>query len=274
MNTAKQKISDLLALADIKINGSQPWDLIVHNENFYQRVLAQGALGLGESYMDGWWDCQQLDVMITKIIQANIHKKIFSWNLFGDFLLAKIRNSQNRKRAYQVAQEHYDLGNELYQAMLDSEMSYSCAYWQQAANLDQAQSAKLALCCDKLQLKPGARVLDIGCGWGAFARYAASKYHVQVDGITVSQEQVKYNQERNKGLSIDIKLQDYRLLTKEYDAIISIGMFEHVGYKNYQEFMQIVYRCLREGGLFLLHTIGGNTSVYSNDSWTGKYIFP
>ena len=158
--------------------------------------------------------------------------------------------------------------------MLDKHMIYSCAYWQNAATLDDAQEQKLDLICKKLYLKPGMTLLDIGCGWGGLARYAAQHYGVVVTGITISQEQARYAQERNGGLPITILLKDYRDLTDTFDRVVSVGMFEHVGSKNYTEFMQVVDRCLADDGLFLLHTIGGNSSTESCDPWMNKYIFP
>jgi cyclopropane-fatty-acyl-phospholipid synthase len=158
--------------------------------------------------------------------------------------------------------------------MLDKRMNYSCAYWHKAMTLEDAQEAKLELICRKMGLKPGMSVLDIGCGWGGFAKYAAEKFDVKVTGVTVSQEQVEYARKDCRGLDVDIKLQDYRELNDEFERIISIGMFEHVGSKNFKTFMKVVHRCLVTNGLFLLHTIAGNSSVNSTDQWINKYIFP
>jgi cyclopropane-fatty-acyl-phospholipid synthase len=173
-----------------------------------------------------------------------------------------------------IGKRHYDTGNRLFEIMLDARMNYSCGYWETAAALDEAQEAKLDLICKKLLLKPGMTVLDIGCGWGGFAQWAAEKYDVKVLGITVSQEQVKYARKFCQGLNVTIELQDYRDLKETFDRIVSIGMFEHVGAKNYLTFMRKVRHCLKPDGLFLLHTIGGNTSVSSTDPWISKYIFP
>ncbi|MDH7528362.1 MAG: cyclopropane fatty acyl phospholipid synthase, partial [Ignavibacteria bacterium] len=158
--------------------------------------------------------------------------------------------------------------------MLDKRMNYSCAYWKDATNLDEAQENKLELICKKLYLKPGMRVLDIGCGWGAFAKYAAEKYGVEVVGITVSKEQLKLAKELCDGLPVEIRLQDYREVNEKFDRIVSIGMFEHVGYKNYREYFKIAAKNLKDDGIFLLHTIGSNISTKSTDAWTHKYIFP
>jgi len=153
-------------------------------------------------------------------------------------------------------------------------MNYSCGYWKDVDNLDDAQDAKLELSCKKLGLKPGMRVLDIGCGWAGFGKYAADKYGVEVVGVTVSKEQKKLAEKLCKGLPVEIRLQDYRELDEKFDRIISIGMIEHVGKKNYREYMKVSHRCLKENGLFLLHTIGSNISRFTGEPWLDKYIFP
>jgi cyclopropane-fatty-acyl-phospholipid synthase len=158
--------------------------------------------------------------------------------------------------------------------MLDRRMTYTCGYWKNARNLDEAQEAKLDLVCQKLDLKPGQTVLDIGCGWGSFAKFAAERYGAHVVGVTVSEEQMKLGKELCKGLPVELRLQDYRDIQGSFDHIVSLGMFEHVGYKNYRTFMRVVYEHLSDGGLFLLHTLGGNTSVRSGEAWMDKYIFP
>lgn len=281
-NKFEKTLKDILSLADIEINGSNPWDIQVHNKKFYKRVLSEAELGLGESYMDGWWDCEKLDELGFRIIRANLDEKVkrkFSI-LFGLFL-ARVTNLQSAKRVFIIGEKHYDLGNDLFQNMLDKRMNYSCAYWKDAETLDQAQENKLELICKKLYLKPGMRVLDIGCGWGAFGKYAVEKYDVSVVGITVSKEQITLGRELCKGLPVEFRLQDYRdlnaskeSLRNKFDRIVSVGMIEHVGYKNYRKFFEVAYHCLNDGDLFLLHTIGEAQSRKSIDPWTQKYIFP
>ncbi len=270
---ARSTIRNLLSTADIRVDGNRPWDIRVHEPRLYARILAGGSLALGESYMDGWWDCKRLDQFFDRILTAHLHKKVRK-GLFWNALKARTINLQRGSRAYVIGRRHYDLGNELYACMLDKHMTYSCGYWKNARTLDEAQEAKLELCCRKLGLQRGMRVLDIGCGWGSFAKYAAEKYGVRVVGITVSKEQVTLARKRCKGLPVEIRLQDYRKLNGRFDRIVSIGMIEHVGYKNYRTYMHITHQCLKQNGLFLLHTIGGNTSVSSADPWIGKYIFP
>ena len=273
--SATQTIENLLIQAGVHINGNKPWDIQVHNPKLYSRVLAGGSLALGESYMDRWWDCKALDEFFTRILRIEINTKIRGIsNLIVAVLKAKIMNMQNRSKAYEIGENHYDIGNSLYKNMLDKRMVYSCGYWNNAKTLDQAQDAKLDLICKKVGLKPGMTVLDIGCGWGSFARYAAEKYKVNVVGVTVSKEQVVLAKELCKGLPVDIRLQDYRTLNQKFDRIISIGMFEHVGHKNYRKYMKVVHRCLKDDGIFLLHTIAGNKSVAIIDPWINKYIFP
>ncbi|MBC1187480.1 cyclopropane fatty acyl phospholipid synthase [Kluyvera sp. SCKS090646] len=267
--------NDLLSQADIKINGARPWDIQVHHADFFKRVFQQGSLGLGESYMEGWWDCERLDILFCKILKAKLDKEV-PGNL-RDILRvvsARLFNLQSRSRSWIVGKEHYDIGNDLFALMLDPHMQYSCGYWRDAQTLDEAQNAKLKMICEKLQLKPGMRLLDIGCGWGGLAAYAARNYGVSVDGVTISREQQKLAQQRCEGLDVNILLQDYRDLNTGYDRIVSVGMFEHVGPKNYDTYFSVVDRCLKPDGLFLLHTIGSNQTGLSVDPWINKYIFP
>ncbi|HGK4672834.1 TPA: cyclopropane fatty acyl phospholipid synthase [Kluyvera georgiana] len=267
--------NELLQQADIKINGSRPWDIQVHHADFFKRVFQQGSLGFGESYMDGWWDCDRLDILFCKILQAKLDKQM-PGNLKDILQIASARlfNLQSRRRAWIVGKEHYDIGNDLFSRMLDPHMQYSCAYWRTASSLEEAQDAKLKMICEKLQLQPGMRLLDIGCGWGGLAAYAARHYGVSVDGVTISQEQQKMAQQRCEGLDVSILLQDYRDLNRKYDRIVSVGMFEHVGPKNYDTYFKVVDRCLKADGLFLLHTIGSNETGVNVDPWINKYIFP
>lgn len=271
----KEQAQHLLDLADVKINGSQAWDIAVHDERFYQRILSQGSLGLGESYMDGWWDCPKLDEFFFHLLRAKLNEKVKGHGkILAAALWSRMVNNQSRRRAFDIGKRHYDIGNNLYQAMLDSRLTYTCGYWKNATTLDSAQEAKLDLVCKKLNLQKGQSVLDIGCGWGSFAKFAAERYGVSVVGITVSQEQIRLGKQLCAGLPVELRYQDYRDVRGAFDHIVSLGMFEHVGVKNYRTFMQVVAQNLKDDGLFLLHTIGGNTSVTSTDPWIEKYIFP
>lgn len=272
----KEYISKHFAEADIEINGQRPWDIQIHDERFYSRLIREKTLGLGESYMDGWWDCARIDELVVRLLSANVDKAGgYSLNQLLFTALHKLFNLQDLQRAKDVALQHYDIGNTLYQAMLDPYMNYSCGYWKYAKTLDKAQKDKMELICKKLLLKPGLRLLDIGCGWGGFAKYAAENYGVEVLGITISDKQKQFADEFCRGLPVEIRLQDYRLLRdKPFDRIVSIGMFEHVGYKNYSAYMETAAANLKNEGVFLLHTIGANISGVSTDPWIDKYIFP
>ncbi len=268
-------VRELLAQADVRIGGDRPWDLHVHNPRFYRRVLGGGVLALGESYMDGWWDCQALDQFIARVVRAGLrHALGRSPRAQLLVLLAVVTNRQSRSRAFQVGERHYDLGNDLFDAMLDGRRTYSCGYWKDAESLDDAQNAKLDLICRKIQLEAGDLVLDIGCGWGSFLGFAAEEYGAHADGITISREQAAFARERYASLPVDVRLQDYRELKETYDHVVSVGMFEHVGPKNYRTFMEVAHRSLEDDGLFLLHTIMSNQSGHTIDPWTEKYIFP
>ncbi len=270
----RARVDELLALAGVRIGGERPWDLHVHDDRLYARVLAEGSLGLGESYMDGWWDCPQLDEFIHRVLAAELDTRVQPWTDALHVLRARLVNLQRPGRAFRIGRHHYDIGNDLFSRMLDRRMIYSCGYWKDAATLDEAQEAKLDLVCRKLGLEPGMKVLDIGCGWGGTARYAAERYGVSVVGVTVSVEQASWARRLCEGLDVRILLEDYRKVAGTFDRVLSIGMFEHVGYKNYATFMGIVRRHLADDGLFLLHTIGGNRAARRTDRWTDRYIFP
>lgn len=267
--------TELLDKAGIMINGPRPFDMRIKHPDTLMRILQEGSLGLGESYMDGWWECDRLDVFFDKVLTAKLDQQLPS-HLKDILRIARARlfNMQTRHRAWQVGKEHYDLGNDLFNAMLDPNMQYSCAYWKDADTLADAQVAKLKMICEKLQLQPGMKVLDIGCGWGGLAAYMAKEYGVSVVGVTISKEQQQLAQKRCEGLPVQIMLQDYRDLNEEFDRVVSVGMFEHVGPKNYRTYFNVVNRCLKKDGLFLLHCIGSNTSGVKADAWISKYIFP
>ena len=273
--TNKFLVEKLLTEAGIKINGSAAWDIQVFNKSFYNRVLRGGTLALGETYMDGWWDVKALDQFFHKILLAHLERKIrFSGTEMILFFKALIFNPQSPLRSFKVGQHHYDIGNDLYRAMLDRRLTYTCGYWKNAKTLDEAQEAKLDLVCRKIGLKDGDHVLDIGCGWGSFLKFAVERYNVHGAGITVSEEQVKLARELCKNLPIEIKLEDYRKTQGQFNHIVSLGMFEHVGSRNYHTYMKMINQLLDDDGLFLLHTIGSNCSERSIDPWIAKYIFP
>jgi cyclopropane-fatty-acyl-phospholipid synthase len=261
--------------ADIRLDGDRPWDIQVHDERLFQRVLSHGTLGLGEAYMDGWWDCRQLDELVRRAQTSDLPRKLLSPATLVRVAQAKVMNLQSSRRAFQIGERHYDIGNDLYRRMLDSRMIYSCGYWRDADTLEAAQEAKLILIANKLGLESGMRVLDIGCGWGGAAQFFAEKFGCEMVGITVSREQAALARERCAGLPVDIRLQDYRELDEPFDRVYSIGMFEHVGVKNYKTYMDVVRRCLRDqDSLSLLHTIGALRTRHQTDPWIERYIFP
>ena len=272
---ANELVREALANAGIVVGGSDPWDITVHDERFYQRLLRDGTLGFGESYMEGWWDSPNLDQTVERVCRARLREHVKdSWVLVAHAVKARVFNLQSRSRAFEVAHKHYDIGNDLYEAMLDKRMLYTCAYWHDARTLDDAQEAKLDLVCKKIGLRPGMRVLDLGCGWGGFAAFAAERYGATVVGYTVAAEQVKWAKTQYAHLPIDIRHDDYRKATGTYDAVVSIGIMEHVGPKNYRAYMELVDRCLAPGGVAFVHTICGNRATNLIEPWFDKYIFP
>jgi cyclopropane-fatty-acyl-phospholipid synthase len=270
----KTFISDLLQRYDIQLGGQRPSDLTVYDDKLFDRVMTQGTLGLGEAYMDGWWEAPALDQFLYRLLVNNVKANLpIDFSLMWSMLRGKLLNLQ-RLRVREVAEKHYDIGNDLYSAMLDPRMIYSCGYWKEAKTLAEAQEAKLDLICRKAGLEPGMRILDIGSGWGGFLKFAAERYGVEGLGITISKEQAAWANAHADGLPIETQLMDYMAVEGKFDRIISIGMFEHVGYKNYRPYMEKVRSLLVDDGLFVLHTIGGNVTQTHGDPWSEKYIFP
>jgi len=190
-NLYERKIRHLLSRAGVTVDGTNPWDIRVHTEKFYKRVFTESHLGIGESYMDNWWDCDALDQFFYRILRARLDQNVLQITRVLSNVAGLVLNLQKPSGAYIVGERHYNIGNDLYEAMLDKHMLYSCAYWNGADTLDEAQENKLRLIFNKLQLKPGMHLLDIGCGWGGAARFAALHYGVKVTGVTISREQKK-----------------------------------------------------------------------------------
>jgi cyclopropane-fatty-acyl-phospholipid synthase len=271
---AAEALRQLLAGAGITVDGDAPWDIQVRDQRLCTRVLRDGTLGDGEAFVDGWWDCQAIDQMIDRLLRARVDDVIEkSWILVAHAVRAKLFNRQV-SRAFEVGERHYDAGNDLYQRMLGRHMAYTCAYWRTAENLDAAQEAKFDLVCRKIGARPGMRILDLGCGWAAFAAFAAERYGAKVVGYTVSREQVAWAKEHHATLPIEIRLDDYRHATGRYDAVVSIGLMEHVGPKNHRGYMELAARLLDPGGIAFIHTIGGRNARTQIDPWFDKYIFP
>jgi len=272
-----KKVAAILASADIRVNGNRVWDIQVHDERFFARVLTEGSIGAGESYMDGWWDVEALDEFFTRVHRMDLQHQVTTPGVAWLALKGRLLNRQTRSRSRAVAAEHYDLGNDLYETMLDRRMQYTCAYWPGAKTLDEAQANKLNLICRKLGLQPGMRVLELGSGFGGLAHFMATEYGCEAVSYNISHEQVAYARRWCAGLPVRFEEKDYREAAHEperFDRVVSIGLCEHVGYKNYRGFMELVHDRLKPGGLFLLHTIGANVSSASTDAWIDKYIFP
>ena len=280
MHPIRDRVHGLLASADVRVDGDRPWDMQVHDRRLPARLLAGGSLALGDAYMDGWWDAASLDGLLARLLAARIERRSPGLSDLRDAVAARVLNLQLGRRAFAVGERHYDLGNDLYRAMLGRRMVYSCGYWRdrdgvRAASLDAAQEAKLDLVCRKLGLRPGMRVLDIGCGWGEALKFAAERYGVSGVGVTVSREQQAFATALCEGLPLEFRLQDYRGLRGErFDRVLSIGMFEHVGVRNYRGYFELVRSLLPADGLFLLHSIGSNVSRRRTDPWIARHIFP
>ena len=276
-SAAARKVTELLEYAGIGVNGPEPWDIQIHDERFFDRALGEGSIGVGESYMDGWWDVLALDEFFTRFRRADLASKVTDLKTALLVIKTRVLNLQTMQRAKQVADAHYDLGNQLYQAMLGRRMQYTCAYWKEAASLDQAQENKLHLICRKLKLTPGVTLLELGGGFGGLAHFAAQEYGCHVVSYNISREQVAFGRDLCRGLPVRFEQKDYReaaLEQSRFDRVVSVGLCEHIGYKNYRQFMQLAHSRLKDQGLFLLHTIGSNESYSYTDPWINKYIFP
>ncbi len=276
---AEAIVRELFSHADVQCGGSREWDITVKDDRFYERLLRDASVGFGESYMEDWWEVPRLDVLIDKLFRANIKQKIQgSWRLKALTVKAMLLNLQAKTRSGASVEAHYDIGNDLYTRMLDPRMVYTCGYYKDAKNLTEAQEAKLDLVARKVGLQPGMRVLDLGCGWGGMASWAAEKYGCSVVGVTLSKDQVSLGNEmwgpKGKKLDVELRLCDYRDVQGTFDRVISIGMMEHVGPKNYRDMMSVVHARLKDDGVALVHTIANNKSLRHGTPWIEKYIFP
>ncbi len=273
----ERTVRELLAVAGVEIGGARPWDVQVHDPAFYRRVLAAGSLGLGESYMDGQWDCQQLDELSARLNRHHLVRHV-ARNLprLLQVLRAKLVTRWGRDQVFRRVAPHYDLGNDLFEKFLDTEyMAYTCAYWRRGAQtLEQAQEDKLRLVAEKLGLEPGMRVLDLGCGWGPFARFAAREYGVSVLGVTLSKEQAELGNRRCAGLPVELRVADYREVGGTFERVVSIGCLEHVGHRNHRRFFRQVHDRLADDGIALVHSIGVIGSQYMVGGFIDHYVFP
>jgi len=271
--SAERVIAELLAKADVTVNGPNPWDLQVRDDRAYDRVLREGSIGFGEAFMARWLDCDRVDLLVDRVYRAQLNEQVEAKAALFEAFKARINPFGSRARSFEIGEWHYDTGNDLFEKMLDPYMVYSCAYWHRADTLDDAQRDKLELICRKLQLQPGMRVLDIGCGFGGLARYAAEHYGVSVTGLTVSKRQAELATRKASGLPVEFLLKDYRDVNDTFDRVVSVGMFEHVGRRHHREFFAACDRCLKPSGLLVLHTIGYLKEQPLNP-WYDKYIMP
>ncbi len=276
---AEKKIKNMLEASGCEVNGANPWDPQIQDERTYDMVYRNGTLGAGESYMYGYWDCARLDQLTERVAGLNSPIKRMGWKFLARVALSElIQNHQSPAWAKRNAEHHYNIGNDLYQAMLGETMAYSCAYWKdgdevKAQDLDAAQTAKFDLICRKLKLTEGMRLLDIGCGWGGLLSHAAKNYGVQAYGITPASEQAAHIRANNP--EVKVKELDWRQLEEEqFDRVVSVGMFEHVGPKNYCRFFDKTTKLLKVDGMSLLHTIGAPHTRFYVDPFINKYIFP
>lgn len=275
MSRSKEIVSELFSDAGIQINGNNPHDIQIHNEKLYDRVISLKNLGFGEAYMEGWWDCQRLDELVARLLSSRVVDKVRgSWKLAVPLLKATLFNLQSVGRSHIIADQHYNLDNNLFFSFLDPYNQYSCAYFNGTEDLAQAQLKKMDLIISKLRLTPSDQVLDIGFGWGGLAQYMAEKTGCHVTGVNIADEQIRYARKRVQNLPVDIVSCDFREIKGKFDKIVSVGMYEHVGHKNYKTFMRVVDKSLKKDGIFLLHTIGSNCTQLNSDLWINKYIFP
>jgi len=268
----KQIIIRIFKISNIRIGN----DIIIHDKSTYRNIITKGSLGLGESYMKKKWDSPHLDILIAKLIKAGIHKNNFLGALTKFILWVKsvIFNLQDRKNSPLLSETHYNTGNHLFKSFLDPNMIYSCAYFKNTNDLAQAQLKKIKIVGNKLDLQPGEKVLDIGCGWGGTARILSEMFDVEVTGVSDSSEMIKYANEYNACERVKFICADYRVIKGKFNKIYNVGFLEAVGPKNFRSFMEQVNDMLLDNGIFLIHTIGGQYSTNKGDPWLDKYIFP
>jgi len=274
----QKRVTQELERAGVGIGTGRSWDIAVHDPRFFRRLAARGSLGAGESYVEGWWDCPRIDLLAERVLRSGVADRWGGWlrcALTG--ALRRVMNAQRGRRSERVAWIHYNNDPSFFEMLLGGSMNYSCAYWRNADTLDQAQRQKMQLIGQKLELKPGDRVLDIGCGWGGLADYLSREFGCRVVGITNSSSQARYAAERFGGDWCRFVQTDYRDFDPRqfggFTKVVSVGMFEHVGVMNYPAFFSLCRKAAGPEGLILLHTFGRTTRC-DFDLWTDRYIFP
>lgn len=274
-------LRSIAVAADIRFDGQRPWDLQVHDSQFFGELVRRGSLALGEGYVAGQWDCDQLDELINRLLRVRANQPLSLRGAISaavERLRDQLINPQSLARAFRVGRQHYDIDHRVYAATLDRRLVYSCGHWQEASSLEEAQLQKLERICRKLQMQPGQRLLDVGCGWGSLAAHAAEHHGVRVTAITVSAAQYLWVREHYGHLPIQVELCDYRslpgLLRGRFERIASVGMFEHVGQRNHPCFFRCMQQLMEADGLLLLHTIGHAGPRGGTDPWIDAYVFP
>jgi cyclopropane-fatty-acyl-phospholipid synthase len=265
MPVLRERFARLLALAGVTLDGDRPYDVRVRDPRVFRRVACQGSVGLGEAYVDGWWDCDRIDDLSARLLGGEVDRILSSLAGMWSELAARLVNLPRLSRDLETGPRHQEVGNDLFGAMLDARRVLTCAYWKDARTLDEAQEAALDLICRKLQLKPGMRVLDLNCGLGGAARFAAERYQVEVAGLTVSAAQAHAAREHCAGLPVSIYTHGYRELEGYYDAAFSLGVLEHMNRRNLRRYLETVRDHLSEDGLFLIECVGTVRTEGAND---------
>jgi cyclopropane-fatty-acyl-phospholipid synthase len=273
MNVYKKAVERILSTVDVRIGGSRPFDMQVHSDLFYKRVLLEGSVGLGESYMDGLWDCADLEELVFRFVESGIERR---FRLLPGFVtmnaLGHLVNRQPRSLGERTSR-HYNTDNDLFASFLGKYKNYSCAFYEEGDDLDTAQLKKMDLICDELCLRPGENVLDIGGGWGEIAKHMASR-GCRITSINIADEQMRAAREHCKGASVDVVKCDYRDVAGTFDKIAIIAMMSHVGHKNHRPLFETVHRHLAPDGLVFVDTVGSAVSLQNGNPWIDKYIFP
>ncbi len=252
---------------------------VLNRPDTLRRILANPGLELGETYMDGGWDVADGSLAdLLTVLRKNFSDRVDRRSRFAE-IAARAQTWNAPKASASHVRHHYDLDEELFRAFLDRGMHYSCAYFRDPdMSLESAQLAKCNHIARKLLLEPGNRVLDIGSGWGSLAMHLAETADVSVVGLTLSAEQLRVARAEaaRRGLSdrVEFRLEDYRKHRGDYDRIVSVGMFEHVGRRNFRRYFDQLVAQLRPGGSALLHTIGSTRPPASTNAWFRRHIFP
>lgn len=271
----KRSLTHLLHKAGIEPNGESPWDPKIRDERFYRAVLLGGSVGLGDAYLNGWWDCDDIAGFILRIVKSGFHLRVPRIDLFLRKFRFGLTDAQDRAHSKRVAEVHYDEDPHVFDIMLGSTNNYTCARWEGVSTLDDAQKQKMDLLCRKAELAPGKKVLDIGCGWGGFLGFAAERYSTRGIGLTISPVQAEYASKRYDNLPIEFRLQDYRDFSGTVDAVVSVCVIEHVGPSHYREYFEKARTSLaRDDGVFAIQCIFACDEHATIDPWTEKHIFP